>query len=109
MPGQLEFDQCRPLRRGIHARRQADEGPLPRKDKHGVDLISDVLPFGRLWYVNSDDAVGYAEFFVPAHNAVIRVYDDVLGSARRTLNPRAALDHLKLLRLFGQVATEYLG
>jgi hypothetical protein len=21
----------------------------PRKDKHGVDLISDVLPFGRLW------------------------------------------------------------
>jgi hypothetical protein len=22
----------------------------PRKDKHGVDLISDVLPFGRFWY-----------------------------------------------------------
>jgi hypothetical protein len=22
----------------------------PRKDKRGVDLISDVLPFGRLWY-----------------------------------------------------------
>jgi hypothetical protein len=21
----------------------------PRKDKRGVDLISDVLPFGRLW------------------------------------------------------------
>jgi len=21
-----------------------------RKDKHGIDLISDVLPFGRLWY-----------------------------------------------------------
>ncbi len=23
----------------------------PRKDKRDVDLISDVLPFGRLWYV----------------------------------------------------------
>jgi hypothetical protein len=22
----------------------------PRKDNRGVDLISDVLPFGRLWY-----------------------------------------------------------
>ena len=22
----------------------------PRKDKLGVDLVSDVLPFGRLWY-----------------------------------------------------------
>jgi hypothetical protein len=22
----------------------------PRKDKRGVDLISDVLPLGRLWY-----------------------------------------------------------
>jgi hypothetical protein len=22
----------------------------PRKDRRGVDLISDALPFGRLWY-----------------------------------------------------------
>ncbi len=22
----------------------------PRKDKRGVDLVSDTLPFGRLWY-----------------------------------------------------------
>jgi hypothetical protein len=27
----------------------------PRKDYRGVDLISDVLPFGRLWY--TDDAL----------------------------------------------------
>jgi hypothetical protein len=26
----------------------------PRKDKRGVDLISDVLPFGRLWYGEPD-------------------------------------------------------
>jgi hypothetical protein len=25
-------------------------GFRPRKDHRGVDLISDVLPFGRLWY-----------------------------------------------------------
>jgi hypothetical protein len=27
-----------------------------------VDLISDVLPFGRLWYTEISDAVGYAKF-----------------------------------------------
>jgi hypothetical protein len=26
----------------------------PRNDKRGVDLISDVLPFGRLWYGEPD-------------------------------------------------------
>jgi hypothetical protein len=33
----------------------------PRKDKRGVDLISDALPFGRLWYAGPDavnDAIG---------------------------------------------------
>jgi len=29
----------------------------PRSDKRGVDLISDVLPFGRLWYDTPDDPV----------------------------------------------------
>ena len=48
----------------------------PRKDKRGVDLISDALPFGRLWYVKPDDAIGYAQFFSRSHDAVIRVYDD---------------------------------
>jgi hypothetical protein len=36
---------------------------LPRKDKRGVDLISDVLPFGRLWYTEVSDAVEYAKFY----------------------------------------------
>jgi hypothetical protein len=26
----------------------------PRKDHRGVDLISDALPFGRLWYAGPD-------------------------------------------------------
>jgi hypothetical protein len=49
-----------------------------RKDKRGVDLISDALPFGRLWYAEPDaiaNAVGYAKFFSRSHDAVIRVYD----------------------------------
>ena len=48
----------------------------PRKDKRDVDLISDVLSFGRLWYTKVDDAVGYAKFCSRSHEAVIRVYDE---------------------------------
>ena len=33
------------------------------KIKRGVDLISDALPFRRLWYCDPDDAVEYARFF----------------------------------------------
>ena len=48
----------------------------PRKDKRGVDLISDVLPFGGLWYDTPDNAIGYATHSSRSHDAVIRVYDD---------------------------------
>jgi hypothetical protein len=48
----------------------------PRNDHRGVDLISDALPFGRLWYTKPDDAIGYAKFRSRSHDAVIRVYDD---------------------------------
>jgi len=47
----------------------------PRSDKRGVDLISDVLRFGRLWYDTPDHAIGYAMHFSRSHDAVIRVYD----------------------------------
>ena len=50
----------------------------PRKDKRGVDLISDALPFGRLWYARPQavvNAIGYAEHFSRPHDAVIGVYD----------------------------------
>jgi hypothetical protein len=33
-----------------------------RKDKRGFDLLSDVLPFGRLWYDTPDNAIGYAMY-----------------------------------------------
>jgi hypothetical protein len=51
----------------------------PRSDKRGVDLISDVLPFGRLWYDQPNavnNAIGYAKFFSRSHDAVIRVFDE---------------------------------
>ena len=46
----------------------------PRKDHRGVDLISDVLPFGRLWYDTPDNAIGYAMHSSRSQNAVVRVY-----------------------------------
>jgi hypothetical protein len=55
----------------------------PRRDKRGVDLISDELPFGRLWYDTPDHAIGYAMHSSRSHDAVIRVYDesgDVIGT-----------------------------
>ena len=51
----------------------------PRKDKRGVDLISDALPFGRLWYAEPSaitNAIGYAKSYSRSHDTVIRVYDE---------------------------------
>jgi hypothetical protein len=50
----------------------------PRKDHRGADLISDALPFGRLWYgeLNAvSNAIDYAKFRSRSDDAVIRVYD----------------------------------
>src|SRR5215831_12347048 len=46
-----------------------------RKDHRGVDLTSDALPFGRLWYDTPENAIGYAMHYSRSHDAVIRVYD----------------------------------
>jgi hypothetical protein len=51
----------------------------PRKDRRGVDLVSDALPFGRLWYEGAHaaaNAIGYARFYSRSHHVVIRVYDE---------------------------------
>jgi hypothetical protein len=44
----------------------------PRKDHRSFDLISDVLPFGRLRY-GEPNAIGYAKakFYSRSHNAVL--------------------------------------
>jgi hypothetical protein len=60
----------------------------PHKDRRGVDLISDALPFGRLWYGEPNavsNAIGNAKFYSRSHHAVIRVYDtagNVIENAR---------------------------
>jgi hypothetical protein len=41
-----------------------------------IDLISDALPFGRLWYCEISDAVDCAKFYSRSHQTVIRVYDE---------------------------------
>ena len=51
----------------------------PRKDHRGVDLLSDTLPFGHLWYDQPNavtNATGYAMHDSRSHDAVIRVYDE---------------------------------
>jgi hypothetical protein len=51
----------------------------PRKDHRGVELISDTLPFGRLWYGEPGavrHAINYAKFYSRSHGTVIRVYDE---------------------------------
>jgi hypothetical protein len=58
----------------------------PRRDKRGIDLISDALPFGRLWYDGPQaaaNAIGYAKFYSRSHDAVIRV-DDESGNVIET-------------------------
>jgi hypothetical protein len=65
----------------------------PRKDKRGVDLISDVLPFGHLWYAGPNavaNAIGYAEHRSRSHDAVIRVYYDA-GKVIETQGPKRVL------------------
>jgi hypothetical protein len=61
--------------------RTADDSAMmrSRKGKRGFDLISNALPFGRLWYDGPNavaNAIGYAEHRSRSHDAVIRVYDD---------------------------------
>jgi len=62
----------------------------PRKDHCGVDLISDALPFGRLWYGEPNaisNAIGYAQHRSRSHDAVIRVYDEA-GNVIETHEPK---------------------
>jgi len=51
----------------------------PRADKHGIDLISDALPYSPLWYRGPNatiNAIERANFHSRSHHVVIRVYDE---------------------------------
>ena len=65
----------------------------PRKDKRGVNLISDALPFGRLWNAGPNavpNAIGYAMHRSRSHHAVIRVYNDA-GNVIETHEHKGAI------------------
>jgi hypothetical protein len=47
----------------------------PRRDKRGFNLLSDALPFGRLWYQKADAAIGYAKFYSRSQQGEVRVFD----------------------------------
>jgi hypothetical protein len=48
----------------------------PRADQRGVDLISEALPFGKLWYGDAEAAAGYAEFYSRSKDIELRFFDD---------------------------------
>jgi hypothetical protein len=54
------------IEEGVKGQEQADLVRIIRKDKSGVDLISRVLRFGRLWYGESNainNAIRCAKFY----------------------------------------------
>jgi hypothetical protein len=75
----------------------------PRKDHRGIDLISDALPLGRLWY-DERDAIDYAKFRSRSHNTAIRVCDEA-GNVARYTSPRAISKNHEALRMKQKAAT----
>jgi hypothetical protein len=76
---QREIQTCRTGREKIVKEIKHAYEVRPRKDHRGVDLISDALPFGRVWYGEPDavsNAIFYAKFYSRSHDGVIRVYDE---------------------------------
>jgi hypothetical protein len=58
----------------------APNGDTRARELYGTSLISDALPFGRLWYAEPNaisHAIGYAKHRSRSHDALIRVYDTV--------------------------------
>ena len=75
----------------------------PRKDKRGVDLISDALPFGRLWYGDFVPRLSVTPFNgVCGNNRVGSVYGDDAKS-RSPERLARALGHGNSLRAATQL------
>jgi hypothetical protein len=57
----------------------------PRKDCRGINLISDALPFSRLWYGEPDTvgtAIGFAKFNSRSHDAALLPENDDFEHSR---------------------------
>jgi len=86
-------------------------GVRPRKDRRGFDLISDVLPFGRLWYGDPDaiTKAGRLRQVLQSvtHDAAIRVYDQA-GKVIETHEQTAWQFPRVLKRRAERIATRFL-
>ena len=70
----------------------------PRADKHGVDLISDVLQFSPLWFAGPNaisNAISFAKSNSRSHDAGIRVY----GGAGNVIEPHEHAGEFKKLEV----------
>ena len=47
--------------------------PPAQRQSHSFDLISDALPFGRLWYEDASAAVDYAKHSSRSHDAPVSI------------------------------------
>jgi hypothetical protein len=63
----------------VEGRQDQTSAPAKPKDRRGFDLISEALPFGRLWYQDADAAVDYAKFYSRSQRAELRVFDAAGG------------------------------
>lgn len=48
----------------------------PRSDRRGFHLISDALPFGKLWYGDAEAAASYAVFYGRSKDIQIRFFNE---------------------------------
>jgi hypothetical protein len=77
------------------------------KTGRGFDLISDALPFGRLWYDTPEHAIGYAMHDSRSHEAGNRVYHEAgnvigthehAGESKNGENPRQSTEIVACVR-----------
>jgi hypothetical protein len=47
----------------------------PGKDGRGFYLISEALPFGRLWFQDADAAIGFATFYSQSKRGEVCIFD----------------------------------
>jgi hypothetical protein len=78
----------------------------PRKDHHGVNLISEALPFSPVWYGEPNaisNAIDYAKFRSRSHHAVIRVYNE----AGKVVETHEHAGDFKEYDFFARITSEF--
>ena len=72
----------------------------PRKDRRGVDLVSDALPFGSIWYSGpnaTENAASYAAFCAGGKPAVVKMFNSAGELLRIVEHAADARQHARLL------------